>query len=312
MDLEFAAKFPFSNDAKKIMDERKPEISDEIIEKALERLKHALRNGRIMAGTATSAWEKFEEILIYATSRMILASINNPYLTNKYAIVWAKSTYEKMSKEEAERIGRELGIERVEKNGETFLPIAVYLEFAPDDVAYSLVNREMDSGFVKIKEREFLRIVEEGVKKHLEKLPRGRVEDERIKKAGEQLREFLPKIDRKTTTAIKGEHPPCVKALLDQVYKHENLGHHARWSLAVYFVNRRVDTEAILSLFSNLPDFNEKKTRYYIEHAKKRGYIMPSCETMRAYGLCVAECGIKNPLSWGKGYGRKGKELDKE
>ncbi len=311
MDLEFAAKFPFSNEAKQIMDEKKPGIGDEIIERALERLKHAFKTGRVMTGTPISMEEKFEEILIYATTRIILASINNPFLTNKYAVAWAKTIYEKMSMEEAKRIGAELGVVPRIENGEWSLPISVYLEFSPEDVAYSLVNREMERGYVKIKEREFLRIVQEAVKRHLEKLPRGKARDERIKKAGEQLREFLPKIDQKTTTAIKGDHPPCINALLEQVYKHENLGHHARWSLAVYFVNRGVDTEAIISLLSNLPDFSERKTRYYVEHAKKRGYIMPSCETMRAYGLCVAECGIKNPLSWGK-YGRKGKEVDKE
>ncbi|MEM4215821.1 MAG: hypothetical protein QXD51_01925 [Candidatus Anstonellales archaeon] len=313
MDFEFAVKFPFSNDAKRIIEEKKPEIRDEIIERALERLRHAFRTGRVMMGTPISLQEKFEEIFIYAVSRIILASVNNPFLTNKYAVAWAKSAYEKMSFEEAERIGKELGIEKVERDGEIFLPIGTYLEFAPEDVAYSLVNREIDSGYVKIKEREFLRIVQEGVKKHLEKLPRGRVRDERIKKAGEQLLEFLPKVDARTTGAIKGEHPPCIKSLLEQVYKHENLGHHARWSLAVYFVNKRVNTDAIVSLLSNLPDYSEKKTRYYVEHAKKKGYVMPSCETMRAYGLCVAECGIKNPLNWGKKYaGGKGKELDKE
>lgn len=315
MNLEFAAKYPFSADAKKIMDEKKPEISDEIIGRALERLNYALRTGRIMQGGVISAQEKFEEIVIYATGRMILASINNPFLTNKYAVAWAKTAYEKMSMEEAKEIGREFGVEmKAEMKGQGgafFLPISVYLEFSPDDVAYSLVNREVEGGFVKIKEREFIRIVQEAIKKHLEKLPKERVRDERIKKAGEELREFLPKIDKKTTTAIKGEHPPCIKALLEQVYRHENLGHHARWSLAVYFLNRGVSEDAILSLLSNLPDFSEKKTGYYVEHAKKRGYIMPSCETMRAYGLCVAECGIKNPLSWGKRYGRKGKGVDK-
>lgn len=311
MDLEFAVKYPFSADAKKIMDEKKPEISDEIIGRALERLKHALKTGKIMLGRAISAQEKFEEIIIYATGRMILASINNQFLTNKYAVAWAKTAYEKMSREEAKKIGREFGVEMKGEGMAFFLPISVYLEFSPDDVAYSLVNKEIEGGFVKIKEREFMRIVQEAIKKHLEKLPKERVMDERIKKAGEELREFLPKIDKKTTTAIKGEHPPCIKALLEQVYRHENLGHHARWSLAVYFLNRGVSEDAILSLLSNLPDFSEKKTRYYVEHAKKRGYIMPSCETMLTYGLCVAECGIKNPLSWGKGYGRKRKEVDK-
>jgi|YelNatPaOPRAMG01_1025707.scaffolds.fasta_scaffold17835_2 DNA primase large subunit len=310
MDLEFAAKFPFTNEAKKIMDEKKPEISDGVIERALERVRYALKNGRVMASTPMSAEEKFEEILIYAASRMILAGINNPFLTNKYAVAWAKSAYERMSMEEARRIGEELGIKPVERKGGLFLPIEVYLRFSPDDVAYSLVNREVEEGYVKIKEREFLRIVQEGIKNRLESIPKGRVNDERIKRAGEVLKEFLPKIDRKITSAIKGDHPPCITSLLDQVYKHENLGHHARWSLSVYFLNRGVEPETILSLFSNLPDFSEKKTRYYIEHAKKRGYTMPSCETMRSYGLCVAECGIKNPLSWGR-YGRKGKEVDK-
>ena len=59
-----------------------------------------------------------------------------------------------------------------------------------------------------------------------------------------------------------------------------------------------MDSEKILELFSNFPDFKEKISRYQIEHAKKQAYVSPACGTVRGYGLCVANCRIGNPLNW--------------
>ena len=91
---------------------------------------------------------------------------------------------------------------------------------------------------------------------------------------------------------------------------HKNLGHQARWFLAVYLINNGMETEKIMEIFSNLPDFSEKITKYQIEHAKKRGYVVPACGTLKGYGFCVTECRIGSPLNWRKKYGARTKEKD--
>ena len=137
-------------------------------------------------------------------------------------------------------------------------------------------------------------------KKKAEKIPLLKNPSDLVKKAAEALKAELPKLEptRTAVTFKEGDNPPCIEKLLDQLKKHENLNHQARWTLAVYLTNRGMTIEKIFSLYSNLPDFNEKTTRYQLEHIQKRGYTTPACSTMLTYGLCCANCRIGSPLNW--------------
>jgi DNA primase large subunit len=74
-------------------------------------------------------------------------------------------------------------------------------------------------------------------------------------------------------------------------------------------------TENIIELFKNFPDFNERMTRYQVEHiAGERGsrtrYKPPKCDTLKTHGLCAEPdetCRKANhPINY---YKRKSKEL---
>jgi len=93
-------------------------------------------------------------------------------------------------------------------------------------------------------------------------------------------------------------YPPCIQKLLDDINKHENLGHQARWILAVYLTNIGLSVEQITKIYSGLPDFKESITKYQLMHIRKREYKMPSCSTIRTYGLCTSNCRVSNPLKW--------------
>jgi len=104
-----------------------------------------------------------------------------------------------------------------------------------------------------------------------------------------------------TTTAH--EDPPCMKAILDALKAGENLPHTARFAITTYLLKRGWDVEQIVDLFRNAPDFNEKITRYQVQHIAgkvggRKEYAVPSCKTMREWGLCIANCGVKNPLQY--------------
>ena len=47
--------------------------------------------------------------------------------------------------------------------------------------------------------------------------------------------------------------------------------------------------EDIINMFKNVDDFNERKTRYYIEHAKRKGYKRHLCPTLFKIGVCLGE-----------------------
>ena len=98
-------------------------------------------------------------------------------------------------------------------------------------------------------------------------------------------------------------NPPCMTAILEALKRGENLPHTARFAIATYLLKRGWDVEQIVELFRNAPDFNEKITRYQVQHIAGRAggrkeYNVPSCKTMKEWGLCVANCGIKSPLQY--------------
>lgn len=97
--------------------------------------------------------------------------------------------------------------------------------------------------------------------------------------------------------------PPCIRELIENIIKGENLSHHQRFALATFLINIGINLDIILKLFSYSPDFNEKIAKYQIEHlaglrGSKKKYFMYSCSTMKMLGICRAECGVKNPVTY--------------
>jgi len=106
-----------------------------------------------------------------------------------------------------------------------------------------------------------------------------------------------------TGPVVQEAFPPCISAIYAALKRGENLSHHQRFVLAAFLGSIGVDKEEIVDLFRSLPDFKEKITRYQVEHILgERGagkkYLPYSCEKMKVLGLCVADCGVKNPLQF--------------
>ena len=87
-----------------------------------------------------------------------------------------------------------------------------------------------------------------------------------------------------------------MKDLIAKLRKGENLTHQARFALTSFLLNAGWSKEQILDLFRSSPDFNEKIASYQISHIEKRGYKVPSCETLKNWGLCPGDCSRKYPL----------------
>ncbi len=303
-DLTFCVKYPFSRAAKTVLEQSGIQVSDSIIERSLSRITTALEEGKLQKGIALHENEKLEEIASYAASRMILGYAKNRYLTNKYAVAESKraSAYlEGEEKDTVDALGNEFGIVTQTENNVIRIPIYTYLACSPRSVDYKIINREIENGYVVIKPREKIRLIEEAIRKHMERIPLVKDPPEKVKGAAEKLKELLLKIEPKEAPVAftQGDLPPCIEKLMESIKKHENLPHQARWYLAVYLLKNRVPLEDIVAIYSNLPDYNEKITRYQLEHAKKKEYAVPACATVMTWGLCCAECRIGSPLNWG-------------
>jgi DNA primase large subunit len=306
--LDFAVKYPFTSEAKAIVENAT--LTDRVIELGLERIKKSLK-GDDKAKMLIDETGKREDIASYAAARMILGSLRNTFITSKFAVNESKVVRNHLDKESMEgvrKVAARFGIEPAKKDGRKVLDLPTYLRYSIRAPYYRLINRKLREGFVEVGDNDLRRLVEEAVRKHTEEIPLVKDAPEAVKRAGERLLLELPKSE--TTIVVKeGDHPPCILQLLENAKKHQNLNHSARYFLATYLNKIGMGDDAMVGIYSQLPDFNERTTRYQITHLKKKEYSVPSCSTVTTYGLCVATCRIGTPIRWHKINEHKKKEI---
>ena len=175
---------------------------------------------------------------------------------------------------------------------------------------WKMINRLVDNGFVYLDADETVRLVRSELallisnRVHTMSLP---ALPQAIKEKVDELRAALaPRYEYRTQAVT--DYPPCVKHALEVMNKGENLPHSARVMLATYMLTAGRNTDEIVEMFKNAPDFNERITRYQVEHlagtkGSKTKYSVPSCDKLRTENLCFAteECaGIINPIQFGR------------
>jgi DNA primase large subunit len=299
-EYDFALYYPFSQSAKDILGSRETQLNERIIELASNRIKKALK-GELTKSSAIHESGKIEEIASFAAARMILAYLKNRFITNKFAVSESKrvSSYlDSDNPETVNKVGEELGVLAKEDGKGFLMEIPTYLKYSPRALPYKLINRELREGKVIITKKERVRLIEEAVRKRLEKVPLLKEPPKSIEQASKKLLAELPKSDLPQIKVKPGDYPPCIMKLLESVKKHENLNHQARFYLCSYLQAAGLEDEKIIDLYSNLPDFSERTTKYQVEHARKKGYAVPSCATITTWGFCVADCRCGSPIYW--------------
>jgi DNA primase large subunit len=298
--LDFSVRYPFSSAAKSILREHEMELNGRIIELAANRIKKSLK-GEISKSSAIHDSGKIEEIASFAAARMMLAFLKNRFITNKFAVAESKrvSSYlDTGNPDTVNIVGQELGVLSIDFEKKLLMEIPTYLKFSPRALPYKLINRELVDGKVIVSKKEKVRLIEEAVRKKLENVPILKDPPKIIENVSKKLLSELPKSDLPQIKVKPGDYPPCIMKLLESVKKHENLNHQARFYLCSYLQATGLEDEKIIELYSNLPDFSERTTKYQVEHARKKGYAVPSCATITTWGFCVADCRCGSPIYW--------------
>lgn len=81
---------------------------------------------------------------------------------------------------------------------------------------------------------------------------------------------------------------PCILEALRKPLEGGN-GHLMRLAIACEFLSRGYNIDDIVQLFATQLDFNEEKTRYFVEHAKRSNYKPFKCKTIRKLGFCLKQ-----------------------
>jgi DNA primase large subunit len=248
------------------------------------------------------------EIASFPVAIMMVSAIGDKYLKKRYALHEAKQIYTHLQDEKPERIMEiakffKWNITQPETGPYSFaLHFVNYVKNSTviQEPEWKLINRQLNQGRVYITRHEAVRLLQEEIRRHIEaKL------DTKVTKLPPQIRETVERLEN-TFTAQKGTirqqeypqttepeaFPPCIKALHNSLNSGHHLSHTGRFTLTTFLVNTGMPTETILDLYRNLSDFNERLTRYQIEHiAGERGsrtrYQPPRCSTLRTHGVCT-------------------------
>ncbi|MEZ0319082.1 MAG: DNA primase large subunit PriL [Pyrobaculum sp.] len=188
-----------------------------------------------------------------------------------------------------------------------------YLRYTPQDPNWAMINRPVIRGWVILPVGDFERLMEEAYEEQI--LRTAKENELAVGKVASsvdlsQIEDLVKKYSYQppsVTARIEGPDPPCMKAIIEALKSGENLPHTARFAITTYLLKRGWDVEKIVDLFRSAPDFNEKITRYQVQHIAgqaggRKEYAVPSCETMHSWGLCPTNlgCGVKNPVQYGR------------
>ena len=174
---------------------------------------------------------------------------------------------------------------------------------------WKLVNRKVEGGFVFLTSRETVRLI----RRELDGYINSKIQSSNTPSIPSSFKErvtdlvILAKKFSESVT-VSTDYPPCIKHAIEVLERGENLPHSGRFMLATYLMSKGQTVNQIAPLFKNAPDYNERITRYQLEHiagssGKGTKYSCPSCGKLKSENLCfeIPECnGIINPIQFGK------------
>jgi DNA primase large subunit len=322
------AKYPFLNEAGEYLREsgfgwdelERPDMKD-IIDRAGERVEIEV------SGSVYEKLDRYEvEILTFLVSLIMVKSISLEPVLRKFALAEARRAEKFLTGD----LKRQNEMQRQSLFAKIFddlfklkisvaddrrlfkVRVADYLARSSHfhEQEWKLINRLVDSGHVYLDADETVRLVRNELSVLIyEKISAMTLPTlpQPIKSKADELRaKFAPRYQYRSTTVT--EYPPCVKHAIEVMARGENLPHSARVMLATYMLAIGKPVDEIVMMYENAPDFNEKITRYQVEHlAGMKGshtkYSVPSCDKLRNENLCyaTAECNsITNPVQFGR------------
>ncbi|UCE29117.1 MAG: DNA primase large subunit PriL [Candidatus Bathyarchaeota archaeon] len=290
----------------KIGDLASPEYKS-VLDRAEDRIEET-----ILFGAVTGQSDKDEvEIPSFPIAVMMVATIGVSFLKRRYALAEARRASNLLRNEREDKItlianNFNWKIDSVEDptNSLTYDFTLHYTDFLRNatgfhDKKWKLVNKRMSNGEVCLTKNDVVRLLEEEIRRYIEgkldtdvgSLPEtlmNRVN--RLKRLLREKRGEARPLEPSKEVLINA-FPPCIRELHGTITSGRNISHIGRFTLTSFLINIGMATEDVVNLFRSLPDFNERLTRYQVEHiAGGRGsrtkYVPPRCDTLRTHGVC--------------------------
>jgi len=326
------AKYPFSSEAREYIESlhiKVEELEGEEYSLILERAERRVEES-LLYGSVNHQWTNSDvEILSFPVSIILVMAVHDNFLNRRYALGEARRAYNLLRSEQKEKIfdvacgtfNWDLRSTLDSLSGQAFDFTLDFKNFLKNSIAFQdrkwkLVNRTIIKGHIYVTREEVARLLQEEVQKQLqERLSQPmRIElPESLEQRTDRLRKLLDKRKKtiKTyefpTEITIGAFPPCIKNLYENASSGKHLSHIGRFALTSFLLNAGLSVDKIIGLFTESSDFNERMTKYQVEHiAGRRGggtkYSPPNCSTLKTHDLCRSPneiCkSIRHPLSY--------------
>jgi DNA primase large subunit len=279
---------------------------------AKERVLEALQNGTLKYRRYNEPAAN-KELLAYPVARIIVSSINNTYLTKRYALTVAKLSYEHIMSFRADglrELAADFGISAtVDINTmSATIHFTDYIHHAHvlHEPKWKLSSRTVKGGMLTISKGDFARLMEEVIRKKVEfGLPH-----EVPKEIQEALKQYINEVQEAASIRANkqgfskegfsevssGCFPPCISSAIADAQANVNLSHSMRFAMTTFLLNIGMKPEKITEIFRASPDFREQDTNYQINHiggASGTAYTCPTCTTMTTNGNCPGKASCK-------------------
>ncbi len=281
--------------------------------------------------------EREIEIFSFPLAVMLAVGTEDSFIKSRFALAEAKRASALLRDEEKEKLLEIANnfnwnvrlVEDVSLEPYVFaVHFPVFLKNATGfhDKRWKLVNQKMINGKVYLTKQKLSRLLEEEVRKYVESrldtkiksLPPGiMARVTRLRQLAAEKREQI-QFEEMPQRVVMEAFPSCIKGVYDRIAAGRPASHIGRFALTSFLLNIGMSEEDVFKFFRSVSDFNERMTRYQVEHiAGTRGsgtkYTPPNCATLRTHGICISpeyECkGAVNPLVC---YKRKLQNLSEE
>jgi DNA primase large subunit len=338
------SKYPFINEAatyvqtidlnlQELLDETEETINSDYVEifnRARERIIEALLQREV-------TWKKDVEIEIFSfpIAILLVSIIQDTFLARRYALAEATRSLKLLLKEDLSLLieiansSLKWKVQPLESDHLSYdcaIHFTDYLSIAThfQSDKWKLINRYLQNGHVYLIKDELARLISEEANTRMytriQSSPQTNLQDY-FTRWLDPINQILTKIksqfrrDELPKAALEAAYPPCIKRLNDALLDRHHLSHMGRFTLTSFLLNVNISIDDLVKLYLSVSDFDERHTRYQIEHiAGKKGsgtkYHPPKCRTLKTHSLCPGPdttCQyITNPLHY---YRRKSSQI---
>jgi DNA primase large subunit len=209
------------------------------------------------------------------------------------------------TKEKVAAIARDFDWDIAKGKPDTHMDFEVDFKFYLKSAAHlhesrwKLTNQIIDAGKISLNQNKVVRLLQEEIKNRVEKkleVPDIKNLPEDINIIANKLAELAQGIMGQETedmpkTVVQAAFPPCINDLFVEAAAAHHLSHIGRFTLTSFLLNIGMSPEAVNEMYKTFSDYNERLTRYQIEHiAGERGsatrYTPPQCSVLQTHGVC--------------------------